>query len=87
MAADPQVKYEYDYDQGVVGGRRALDSAFAVRYDAPILGHREWRQRNLTIVDEGESLCVIAHVPLKTWKRSRQVQSLLAAVLGSLSFH
>src|SRR5262245_35358124 len=79
MEADPQVQYEYDYIGGQVAGRKALDSAFLVHYDNPILGHREWRQRNLTIVDKGESLCVIAFVPLPTWKKSKEIQTLLAA--------
>jgi hypothetical protein len=86
MAAEPQVKYEYDYVDGQIGGRRSVDSAFAVRYDQPVLGHREWRQRNLTIVDKGESLCVIANVPQPSWRKSREVRDLLASVLASLTF-
>ena len=47
----PVIKYEYDYVGGPVGGdRRALDSAFVVRYDNAIDGHKEWRQRNVTVV-------------------------------------
>jgi hypothetical protein len=87
MDSDPRVRYQYDHVSMLLGERRALDSAFEVRYDAPVLGHREWRQRNLTIVGQGQSLCVIAHAPLPLWKKSAETRSLLDAVVASLKFH
>lgn len=86
MDVSPRTRYEYDFVSSTLGQRRVLDSAFEVQYDAPVRGHRVWRQRNVTIVGEGQSLCVMAHVPLPVWKKSRQLQSTLDAVLGSLSF-
>ena len=47
METSPIIKYEYDYVGGPVGDRRALDSAFVIRYDNPVHGHTEWRQRNV----------------------------------------
>lgn len=85
METAPQVKYEYDFVGGVVGDRRALDSAFAVRYDRPTFGHRDWRQRNVTIVGGGQSLCVIAHAPSVLWKKSPSIRTLLEAVLFSVA--
>jgi hypothetical protein len=84
--SEPQVKYEYDFVSGPLLDRRALDSAFVVRYDNAIRGHRDWRQRNLTIVGGGQSLCVIAYVPARVWKRSLAARSLVTAVTGSLAF-
>ena len=52
-----------------------LDSAFVVRYDAPVEGSAAWRQRNLTIVGGGESLCVIGYAPLPAWKKSKHPAS------------
>jgi hypothetical protein len=87
MATDPQVKYEYDFRGGVIGGDRgALDSAFVVRYDAPIKGHRDWRQRNLTILGAGQTLCVMTYAPLPVWKKSQDARALLDAVVGSVTF-
>ena len=71
MQVDPRVEYEYDFVGGSLDGRRLLDSAFRVRYDQPVQGHREWRQRNVTLVGAGESLCVIAHAPRALWKAGR----------------
>lgn len=82
----PVVQYEYDYVGGVVGERRALDSAFVVSYDRPILGQRQWRQRNVTIVGNGASLCAITYAPLPLWKKSPPTRALLDAVLGSVTF-
>jgi hypothetical protein len=82
----PVVEYEYDYVGGVIEGRQALDSAFVVTYDKPILGAREWRQRNVTIVGNGSSLCAITYAPLPLWKKSAQTRALLDAVLGSVTF-
>jgi len=86
MEMAPAVKYEYDFIGGVVANRRALDSAFIVRYDQPILGERQWRQRNVTIVGEGDSLCAITYAPLPLWKKSAPARALLDAVLGSVTF-
>lgn len=83
---DPRVRYEYDFLSGDVGEMRILDSAFIARYDAPIDGATEWRQRNLTIVGAGHSLCAISYVPLKTWQKSKQTKALLESVVKSVSF-
>jgi hypothetical protein len=86
MAMHPQVKYEYDFLSGPVGNNhRALDSAFVVTYDEPILGHKQWRQRNVTLVGGGESLCIIAYSPLTMWKKSPATRALLDAVVASLT--
>jgi len=86
MEMSPGVKYEYDFLSGGTAGRRFLDSAFVVRYDAAVLGHREWRQRNLTVVGGGHSLCAITYVPLSLWKKDRGLRALLDAVLASVTF-
>jgi hypothetical protein len=86
MDMDPVVKYEYDFVGGVIGDRRALDSAFVVTYDKPVLGERQWRQRNVTIVGNGSSLCAITYAPLPLWKKSAPTRALLDAVLGSVTF-
>ncbi|HLA75976.1 MAG TPA: hypothetical protein VJU18_00190 [Vicinamibacteria bacterium] len=83
--SEPQVRYEYDFVSGPMFDRRALDSAFSVRYDQAIRGHRDWRQRNLTVVGGGQSLCVISYVPAQLWKRSLAARGLVAAVAGSLT--
>jgi hypothetical protein len=86
MDTAPGVEYEYDFVGSSVGERRALDSAFTVHYDAPIDGHQDWRQRNLTVVGEGESVCVIAHAPRAVWKKSKAARNLLTAIVGSIRF-
>lgn len=83
--AEPRVRYEYDFVSGPLLDRSALDSAFSVRYDKAIRGHRDWRQRNLTIVGGGQSLCVISYVPAQVWKRSLAARGLVGAVTGSLA--
>jgi hypothetical protein len=80
------IRYEHDFIGGVIADRRALDSAFTVKYDAKIDGHRDWRQRNVTVVGAGMSLCVIGHVPVAAWKKSKAARALHDAVLGSVSF-
>lgn len=82
----PPIEYEYDFVTGAAGDRRAVDSAFVVRYDAPVEGSAAWRQRNLTIVGAGESLCVIGYAPLPAWKKSKPLKQLLEAVLASVEF-
>lgn len=86
MEMQPVVQYEYDYVGGVIGNRRALDSAFVVSYDKEVLGARQWRQRNVTIVGDGVSLCAITFAPLTAWKKSAPTRALLDAVLGSVTF-
>jgi hypothetical protein len=86
MDTFPQVDYEYDFVGGAVGDRRALDSAFVVHYDAPIDGHRDWRQRNLTVIGGGESVCIVAYAPLPVWKKSKPARYLLTAVVESIRF-
>ena len=86
MEMEPVVQYEYDFVGGVIGDRRALDSAFVVTYDKPILGQRQWRQRNVTIVGNGSSLCAITYAPLPLWKKSAPTRALLDAVLSSVTF-
>jgi hypothetical protein len=83
----PVIKYEYDFIGGPVGeDRRALDSAFTVRYDKAIDGHKEWRQRNVTVVGGGHSLCAVSYAPAPMWKKSKEARALLDAVLGSVTF-
>lgn len=81
----PVIDYEYDFIGASFGDRRALDSAFVVRYDAPVDGHKQWRQRNLTVVGAGSSLCAISYAPAPVWKKSRETRALLDAVLGSVT--
>ena len=87
MVAEPQVKYEYDFKSGVLASRGALDSAFVVIYDAAINGHRDWRQRNLTLVGRGETICIITYAPAAVWKKSLETQALMDAVVGSVTFN
>lgn len=84
MDMEPQVKYEYDFIGGPFGSARALDSAFAVQYDKPIQGHRAWRQRSLTVVGGGHSLCVASYVPAELWKGSPEARAAADAVLSSV---
>ena len=86
METFPQVKYEYDFQGGSVGDVSVLDSAFLVSYDVPVLGEREWRQRNVTMVGKGHSLCAISYAPAKLWKKSKASRELLDGVLASVRF-
>jgi hypothetical protein len=86
MDTFPQVDYEYDFVGGAVAERKALDSAFVVHYDQPIDGHRDWRQRNLTVIGGGESVCIVAYAPLPVWKKSKSARNLLTAVVESVRF-
>ncbi len=84
METQPKIDYEYDFLGSEVGTRRALDSAFVVHYVKPIDQFRDWRQRNLTLVGGGESLCVIGYSPLPVWKKSKAARKLLEAVMSSV---
>ena len=83
--ASPHLRYEYDFLSGVVGDYRILDSAFEITYDAPVGGQRDWRQRNVTLVGKGHSVCVILHAPLKLWRKSKAARELQEAVLRSIT--
>lgn len=86
MDMEPQVKYEYDFVSGMVGEQRGLDSAFAVVYDKEIRGHRAWRQRNISLVGLGRSLCVVGYAPAALWKKkSSPMRVLMDAVLSSVT--
>ncbi len=84
MDTHPGADYQYDFIGGEVQGRRALDSAFVVEYDAPIAGERKWRQRNLTLVNDNESVCVITYAPQALYKKSKSARKLLTALVESL---
>lgn len=86
MEAAPQTRYEYDFLSGTAGKMRSLDSAFVILYDEPISGHREWRQRNLTLVGEGRSLCAIAYAPVAVLRKSKEARAALDAVIDSVRF-
>jgi hypothetical protein len=84
--AGPTVDYEYDFIGGAIGTRRALDSAFVAHYDAPIDGARDWLQRNVSVVGEGESVCIIGYGPMPAAKKSKPLGRLLDAVMASVEF-
>ena len=84
--AAPQVRYEYDFLSGEVNEMRILDSAFEVSYDAEIQGSRAWRQRNVTVVGKGHSLCAISYAPAALWKKSKATRATLDGILASVSF-
>jgi hypothetical protein len=86
MDIEPSVQYEYEYVGGAVGSRRALDSAFVVHYDEPRHGHKEWRQRSVTVVGGGDSLCVVSYVPRQLWKSSPPSRAVVDSVLSSVTF-
>jgi hypothetical protein len=86
METRPGADYEYDFVGGAVGGRRALDSAFVVEYDAPIDGDRKWRQRNLTVVGDGESVCIATYVPNGIWKKHTWARKLLTSLVESVKW-
>jgi hypothetical protein len=78
------IDYEYEFVSRLQGTYRVLDSAFVVRYDTPIDGHTEWRQRSVTLVGEGQSLCMTLHVPRRLWKGDKAVKQTVEAVVASL---
>jgi len=85
METSPQVKYEHDFIGGAMGERKVLDSAFEVEYDRAVGGATQWRQRNVTIVGLGQSLCASSHAPRARAKKS-ETRALLDAILASVSF-
>jgi hypothetical protein len=86
MESRPGADYEYDFVGGMVGGRRALDSAFVVEYDEPIDGDRKWRQRNLTVMGDGESVCIATYVPNGIWKKYTWARKLLTSLAESVKW-
>ena len=86
METSPQTKYEHDFIGGALGERKVLDSAFEVGYDREVNGATLWRQRNVTIVGLGQSLCVSSHVPRARWKKSVETRALVDAVMSSVKF-
>jgi len=76
--------YEYDYVEGMTGDKRSLDSAFLVVYENQVMEHRKWRQRNLTVIGESGSLCLIAFAPASVWKKSLEARSVLEAILQNV---
>jgi hypothetical protein len=83
---NPAIQYEYDYVSNAVGERRTLDSAFRVVYDKPVDGSLVWRQRNLTVVGAGQSLCIVTFAPQQVWKGDARLRATLDAVIGSITF-
>lgn len=83
---DPKIAYEYDFLSGLVGDREVIDSAFVVKYDSKILGSREWRQRNVTLIGRGQSLCVMTYAPALLWKKSKTARAVLNGIVGSVVF-
>ncbi len=86
METSPDVRYEYDFVGGEIGERRALDSAFVVEYDAVIDGDKKWRQRNLTVVGAGESVCIITYVRNGIWKKSTAARKFLKSLAESVTW-
>lgn len=86
MEMVPQVRYEYDFLSWEMEDYRFLDSAFVVKYDAPVQGSKEWRQRNLTVVGKGHSLCAISYAPVKLYKKSAMTRAVLDGIVKSVVF-
>jgi hypothetical protein len=86
METHPHVDYEYDFVGGAVGNRRALDSAFVVEYDEAIDGDKKWRQRNLTVVGDGESVCIATYVRNGIWKKHASARKLLTSLVESVKW-
>ena len=69
-----------------MNSKRVLESAFVVTYDAKVLGYQKWRQRTVTLVGGGESLCVMTYAPQEVWKKSKAIRAVLDAVVYSVKF-
>jgi hypothetical protein len=87
MGFEPMGTTHYAYAPATVGGHAALDSAVEVTYDAKIEGHRRWRQRTVSVVGVGESLCIIVHCPARVWKKSKTIRQQLDAIVASVAFN
>ena len=85
MDTSLDVKYEHDFIGGELGERKVLESAFEVSYEKDVDGAKQWRQRNITIVGLGQSLCVSSHAPKPLWRKTA-TKKLLDAVVASVSF-
>ncbi|MCU0241513.1 MAG: hypothetical protein MUF51_03715 [Vicinamibacteria bacterium] len=86
MSVSADVRFEYDFLSGAYDDFRILDSAFTTTYDRPIDGQQKWRQRNLTMVGGGHTLCVIVFTPLPVWKKDKQLRATVDEVIRSLEF-
>jgi hypothetical protein len=86
METSLDVRYEYDFVGGEIGERRALDSAFVVEYDAVIDGDKKWRQRNLTVVGAGESVCIITYARNGLFKKSTAARKFLTSLVEGVTF-
>ena len=86
METSLDVRYEYDFVGGEIGERRALDSAFVVEYDAAIDGDKKWRQRNLTVVGAGESVCIITYVRNSMFKKSSAMKKFMTSLVQGVTF-
>ena len=47
---------------------------------------KEWRQRNLTVVGNGHSLCAVSYAPTGLYKKSTAIRAVLDAVVKSIVF-
>jgi hypothetical protein len=86
METELHVDYEYDFVGGEVGARRVLDSAFVVEYNPPIDGEKKWRQRNLTVVGDKESVCLVTYAPNGVYKKSKAARKLLTSLVESVKW-
>lgn len=55
-------------------------------YDAPIDGEKKWRQHNLTLVNDNESVCVVTYAPVPVWKKNKAARKLLTSIVESLKW-
>jgi hypothetical protein len=86
MDTKPGADYEYDFNGAEISGHRTLDSAFVVEYDNAVEGEHKWRQRNLTLVNDNESVCVITYAPNPVFKKSKAVRKLLTSLVESVKW-
>jgi hypothetical protein len=86
MEAGPTGYSEYDFVGRPYAGGISLDSAREIVYDVPLQGHTRWRQRNVTVVGGGASLCIIVHCPIKVWKKSKTIRRQLDGIVDSVTF-
>jgi hypothetical protein len=86
MEVSPVGSLDYDFVDRRLGDWMALESAMRLVYDRPIQGHRKWRQRTVSLVGEGRSLCIMVHCPVETWKESKPTRRRLDAIVASVRF-